>query len=427
MQSVDELERDNTQDQSKETADWRQKMIYTVPDYFYKFECLAAECPETCCAGWQIVIDERTLAKYQKCQDSFGNRLANSIDWKERCYLQYDGRCAFLNEEDLCDIHLEKGVEYQCKTCRRYPKHVEIYDNEREWSLSLSCPAVARMILEKKEKTKFYTAEKKTDEYGKSCENEDEFDDFLFSALMDCRSVLIEMAQNRKEALNIRMAKILSLSHDVQNRIDARRLFDTETVLQRYQRAGADTALSRKLIWYSLVNEEFCGLTKEDRAESDELSVRWRMLDYFREFEVLDPNWVEELQRWRKALYGEGAKRYLERRACFLEQAKAWETEYEQVLVYFLYVYFCGAVYDGEALRKAKMAVVSVEILKELQFAEWIEKQEKLTVADRTRLTWRFARELEHSDPNLNAMERMMDEWKEADFEVLLLLLLQDL
>ena len=403
-------------------------MRYTVPDYYKKFKCLASDCPATCCAGWQIMIDDKSLKKYASCPGIFGNRLVNSINWEEERFRQYHSRCAFLNEQNLCDIHLEKGSDFLCRTCRRYPKHVEVYENEREISLSLSCPMVARLLLAKTDQAQFLMTEKVRKNDGDQLQkSDDDFDEFLYSALQDCRSVLIAMAQNRNEALNLRMAKILSLAHDVQNRIDSRQLFDTENVLERYQREGADTALAHKLIWFSLVNEEFCGENDEQRADSDYLSVQWRVLDYLRDFEVLDPRWVLDLQRWRKALYGEGPAVYLERKKRFLTEARVWETEYEQILVYFLFVYFCGAVYDGDALRKAKMAVMSVRILRELAFAQWILAGEKLTAEDRAELAWRYARELEHSDPNLNAMERMMEEWKESDFEVLILLLMGEM
>lgn len=403
-------------------------MRYTVPDYYKKFKCLASDCPATCCAGWQIMIDDKSLKKYASCPGIFGNRLVNSINWEEERFKQYHSRCAFLNEQNLCDIHLEKGSDFLCRTCRRYPKHVEVYENEREISLSLSCPMVARLLLAKTDQAQFLTTEKVRKNDGDQLQkSDDDFDEFLYSALQDCRSVLIAMAQNRNEALNLRMAKILSLAHDVQNRIDSRQLFDTENVLERYQREGADTALAHKLIWFSLVNEEFCGENDEQRADSDYLSVQWRVLDYLRDFEVLNPRWVLDLQRWRKALYGEGPAVYLERKKRFLTEARVWETEYEQILVYFLFVYFCGAVYDGDALRKAKMAVMSVRILRELAFAQWILAGEKLTAEDRAELAWRYARELEHSDPNLNAMERMMEEWKESDFEVLILLLIGEM
>ena len=403
-------------------------MRYTVPDYYKKFKCLASDCPATCCAGWQIMIDDKSLKKYASCPGIFGNRLVNSINWEEERFRQYHSRCAFLNEQNLCDIHLEKGSDFLCRTCRRYPKHVEVYENEREISLSLSCPMVARLLLAKTDQAQFLTTEKVRKNDGDQLQkSDDDFDEFLYSALQDCRSVLIAMAQNRNEALNLRMAKILSLAHDVQNRIDSRQLFDTENVLERYQRERADTALAHKMIWFSLVNEEFCGENDEQLADSDYLSVQWRVLDYLRDFEVLDPRWVLDLQRWRKALYGEGPAVYLERKKRFLTEARVWETEYEQILVYFLFVYFCGAVYDGDALRKAKMAVMSVRILRELAFAQWILAGEKLTAEDRAELAWRYAREIEHSDPNLNAMERMMEEWKESDFEVLILLLMGEM
>ena len=282
-------------------------MRYTVPDYYKKFKCLASDCPATCCAGWQIMIDDKSLKKYASCPGIFGNRLVNSINCEEGRVKQYHSRCAFLNEQNLCDIHLEKGPDFLCRTCRRYPKHVEVYENEREISLSLSCPMVARLLLDKTDQAQFLTTEKVRKNDGDHLQkNDDDFDEFLYSALQDCRSVLIAMAQNRNEVLNLRMAKILSLAHDVQNRIDSRQLFDTENVLERYQREGADTALAHKLIWFSLVNEEFCGENDGQRADSDYLSVQWRVLDYLRDFEVLDPRWVPDLQRWRKALYGEG-------------------------------------------------------------------------------------------------------------------------
>lgn len=39
-------------------------MLYTVPDYYGEFECIAGECEDTCCAGWQIVIDKDSLKRY---------------------------------------------------------------------------------------------------------------------------------------------------------------------------------------------------------------------------------------------------------------------------------------------------------------------------------------------------------------------------
>ena len=134
-------------------------MIYTRPDYFSEFHCIADKCPETCCAGWQIVIDDKTLKKYQHFKGSFRNRLHNDIDWKEHIFHQYDRRCAFLNDENLCDIYRVLGADALCDTCRLYPRHTEEYEGLRELSLSFSCPEATKIILSCKEPIRFLEEE----------------------------------------------------------------------------------------------------------------------------------------------------------------------------------------------------------------------------------------------------------------------------
>ena len=56
-------------------------MEYRIPHYFNDFRCVAAECEDTCCAGWQIVIDEQSLEKYKNTGGQLGKRLQESIDW----------------------------------------------------------------------------------------------------------------------------------------------------------------------------------------------------------------------------------------------------------------------------------------------------------------------------------------------------------
>ena len=73
-------------------------MRYLKPHFYDQFTCTAGDCPDTCCAGWQIVIDEDSLERYGKEQGEFGKRLRNSIDWEEECFYQKNRRCAFLND-----------------------------------------------------------------------------------------------------------------------------------------------------------------------------------------------------------------------------------------------------------------------------------------------------------------------------------------
>ena len=100
-------------------------MRYRKPKYYQNFRCIAERCPDTCCAGWQIVIDEESLEKYSNVKSDFGTRLLKSIDWYQGTFVQYNRRCSFLNEENLCDIYRELGAEALCQTCCQYPRLVE--------------------------------------------------------------------------------------------------------------------------------------------------------------------------------------------------------------------------------------------------------------------------------------------------------------
>ena len=85
-----------------------------------------------------------------------------------------------------------------------------------------------------------------------------------------------------------------------------------------------------------------------------------------------------------------------------------YEIQYEQLLVYFISTYFCGAVYDGEAYVKVQMAVVSVLLIHELLMAQWLKNEKMLEMEDVVDTVYRYSRELEHSDQNLNLMEKLM-------------------
>lgn len=389
-------------------------MKYTVPDYYKEFQCIAGACPATCCAGWQIVIDEKSLNKYRKCKTTFGNRLKNSVDWENGTFLQYDKRCAFLDEHNLCDMYTEAGPEMLCRTCRRYPRHIEEFQDERELSLSISCPVVARMILGR---TSIVTFRSKQDDRQ---EKEDEsFDFFLYSALQDARKTMIDILQDRTESVSFRMAKVLALAHDIQNRIDTRNLFETETLLERYQRSGANEKLKVKF-------EEYQNPTMAGKYELE-------LLNLLDELEVLNEEWPQHLKLWREKLAehvtcksaedGEG-KSSISDKDFVCESAgqnQDWkETECEQLMVYFLYTYFCGAVYDGDALSKVKMAIVSTVIIQSLEQARQLEMENLLSLEDRACIAWSYSRELEHSDLNLNRMEEMMKKQEKADFRHLL-------
>ena len=50
-------------------------MILRVPEYYTDFSCIADRCKDSCCAGWEIDIDEGSYDYYQSCEGEFGEFL----------------------------------------------------------------------------------------------------------------------------------------------------------------------------------------------------------------------------------------------------------------------------------------------------------------------------------------------------------------
>ena len=137
-------------------------MRIRIPDYFNSFKCIASKCEDTCCAGWEIVVDDETYDYYKSVKGRFGERLKKEIikdEEGDNIFVLNDNRCAFLDNNDMCDIYKELGEKHLCYTCREYPRFTEEFGSIREIGLSLSCPEAARIILGKTNVTKFNTME----------------------------------------------------------------------------------------------------------------------------------------------------------------------------------------------------------------------------------------------------------------------------
>ena len=121
-----------------------------VPDYYRSFSCLGGACQHNCCIGWEIDIDNESLARYQNSEGALGEKLRENIDLSgENAYfrLQKNGRCPFLNEENLCEIILAVGEEGLCQICRDHPRYRNFYSFGVEMGLGLCCEEAARLIL----------------------------------------------------------------------------------------------------------------------------------------------------------------------------------------------------------------------------------------------------------------------------------------
>lgn len=392
-------------------------MQYTIPDYYKEFRCTADACEDTCCAGWQIVIDKKALREYRKIKGNFRKRMGESVDWRQSTFRQdEEKRCAFLNEENLCDLYANLGEKSLCRTCRLYPRHIEEFEGVREITLSVSCPEAAKILMEKKEPVTFRTYEKEGEE------EYEEFDPFLYSMLADARESMIQMLQNRKYPVEVRVGMILGLGHDIQRRVHNQELFSCAEVMERYQSERAWKFVEKKVWEYTHAEsrsaddeaaaEEAVSLSKS--VEEQKRFVRAKKL--FRKLyklELLREDWEMLLREAEWILYGKGAERYLETEKQFREWQKEnlpdMEIQLEQLLVYFVFTYFCGAVYDEHIYSKVQMAGACVFLIRELWKARWVKNGCGLDIGEMTEIVYRFSREVEHSDVNLKRIEKLTE------------------
>lgn len=95
-----------------------------VPEYYTHFHCIASACRHTCCAGWEIDVDEETLQVYQQMPGALGDKLRRSISMEETPHFVLDQRerCPFLCENGLCEVIIEKGEDALCQICRDHPR-----------------------------------------------------------------------------------------------------------------------------------------------------------------------------------------------------------------------------------------------------------------------------------------------------------------
>lgn len=375
-------------------------MEYTYPDYYKKFRCIGGECEDNCCAaGWQITIDDESLEKYETMEGEIGVRLRNSIDWENGMFEQFEHKCALLNENGLCDVYCDAGEDKMCILCQRYPRHYEEFENVREISLSVSCPEAAKIVLGNRGKVGFYT---ETDE------EEEEYEDFdylMYTKLLDIREILLDVLHERKGSVAHRISKLLDIVHGIQGLIDNDEIFGID---EQEQRALTEQINYRRYTGKMKLRQEYMA----------------EMMQNLHRLEVLRPTWTDFIREVQSILYvyldAEEYGKLCEEFDSFYGERMQ---EYEQLMSYFIYTYFCGAVYDYEVESKLRFGIAAVLIIHEMDMAMWY-KNKDLTFEEQVGLVHNYSMEIEHSDLNLDDMERMVMNNKAFGYRRLLTVLM---
>lgn len=381
--------------QAQPTAGNGECMKFRVPNYYREFKCIAGDCQNSCCIGWEVDIDEDTSEYYKSVKGSFGERLRQHLqseDEMEYFALEKNGRCPFLNQEKLCDICIELGEEALSEVCTEYPRFVMEYENVREKILSLSCEEVGRIVFSKDEKMTWEEWEipgELSDEEDAEAEDgmTEAADAYEVTAeqLEAVRARAVEILQDRNRPIWERAAEYLRYCSKMQQ----------ELYLAADDAAVAgDTAMEAGTGCLSVADSTAAGAEEAYRTFL-------KRMESFEKLEILDETWIQVKKELMQTFSKEN---YLKARQEYLATESFREYEYEHLFVYFTFRYFMRAYYDANILEKAQFAVLSVLMIRDMDVACYLLHGQQFGMQNRIDTARIYSREVEHSEENMELL-----------------------
>ena len=193
-------------------------MIIVKPTYYKDFKCIAGECPDSCCQGWEVDADEESLAYYKTLDPKLEikqriDRVLDKDEFDNTIFaLAPKKRCPFLNGENLCDMHIAIGGEHTPFTCRTFPRFIHDFGGTREIGISFSCPVAADIIYNMDGHLQF--EQEVTDELPSL----NDIDALTFLKLKQARQRAFNILFSNKQLI-LRLDKLLDFAVELQNEL----------------------------------------------------------------------------------------------------------------------------------------------------------------------------------------------------------------
>lgn len=193
-------------------------MILKTP-YFYKdFKCIAGDCPDSCCQGWEVDADDASLEFYKTLTGDIRNRIDSVLDRDEFgntiFRLADKKRCPFLNDENLCDMHIAIGGEHTPYTCRMFPRFINDFGGTREMGVSFSCPVASDMMFGLTEPMRFVS------ELNELPPELNEIDAQTYFYLVQAREKAFSIVQDRTHPIHQRLISLLDFGVEIQKDLE---------------------------------------------------------------------------------------------------------------------------------------------------------------------------------------------------------------
>ncbi len=357
-------------------------MKYHKPSFFDQFKCIGSACTDTCCAGWEIEVDETTAQEYLAEKGAFGDRLRREIGSEpgEYFFKLKNNRCPFLNKENLCDIFINLGEDRLCDICREHPRFYNWFGDYTEVGLGLCCEEAERLLFSDSKPLTFVEevhtdASDLLDDESEECEQ-----------MLEERKAIFTILQNRKKNIGARLKRLL-----LQLPYADEMLLLTVPILE-----WDDPESIPKL--------DYNANPSTTTLKSSALFL----IRFFGGMESLDETWpsmMKELEQNIDSLID------VDKAAEFLQFMKGENRlyEYEHIAVYLVYRYYPEILFDGQIEAKILFAAASICLLF-LMDLQCFQENGVYTQQDRIELVRRFSKEIEYCPENMERFEKCCTE-----------------
>ena len=317
-----------------------------TPDFYQAFTCLAGSCPDTCCKGWDIVVDDETLDFYDSLNDeNIKKNLA--VDEDGDTVLRFvGGVCPFLTGGGLCDIQSNFGGDKLCAVCRTFPRITQDYTEFEERLLTLACPQAARLMITSGCRFDFIadTSVVRTDN-GYSGE--------LMNFLLHARFLTAEIFRS-DEPFSEKLRRSFALTASVQRLLD---------------------------------DESFTAAPHEDTS-AEKLSHD-EIFDMHRSMDVMDSDWLTQVESVRSCI-----------------RPDTLDGELSSLALYYIARYYLTAVSTYDVITTMVRLQSACEVCACLISAENAQQN----AARRALIYQKYSKEIEHSDENLDLFTAKAEE-----------------
>lgn len=378
------------------------KVNIFLPKYMVNFKCINSKCSDTCCAGWDINIDENTYNKYLNSNGQLKELLKDNFfenngehDFFNRGFivLKDKNKCSFLNCDMLCDIHGKTGEKNLCITCKSYPRVYNIVDNVYEKSGLPSCPEICVEAFLNKEKMEFVEIEEEIEEVEirriVDCEAFEGTESIL-QYFWDIRVASINILQTRKFSIEERLKIIKELYKQIEEIVNGNISNNIEEVLEEYNNDDFEYDFSK----FERIKEtnEFYLCLADDELEENIRSLRLKKC----------------VKEYRNAIYRQkNISDYIEKSSKYCEDLEKYSYIFENYLVNQIFKDLVPFNKGENIIDSITVLINSYRIIKAYVIGVAMNSKEDITDEKIIRVIQALSKDIEHNKVFKELLERI--------------------